>query len=78
MLSFEDEASVRKLNNTGPGGTSKNNKTYYQIPLDSEVSSIQPLLQQTSYDTPSHYQNRRCNDSKPKEKEIRKWEINTM
>lgn len=44
----------------------KMTKPANQIPLDNKVSSIQPLLEQTSYDASSHYQNRRCDDSKPK------------
>ena len=39
------------------------------------MSSIQPLLQQTSYDASSHYQNRSCDNPKLKEKGIREGKI---
>lgn len=73
MLSFENQASINKLHNIRPGGKLKNDKTYYQIPLDNEVFSIQPLPQLTFYDAPSHYQNKRCEINIT----MQRWEILT-
>ena len=73
MLSFENQVSINKLHNIRPGGELKNDKTYYQIPLDNEVFSIQPLPQLTFYDAPSHYQNKRCEINIT----MQRWEILT-